>query len=102
VSDTSLPGFLRPLFWDTDFDQLRVPGHEPYIIERVLEYGDAPEVRWLLRRFSREQIVQVLRCTRRLSSKSAHFWSLILDVPHEEIRCLSASFRQQYRRIWPG
>lgn len=101
-TETSLPEHLRPLFWDTDFDQLRVEGHERYVIERVLEYGDVPAVRWIMRRFSPEQIAEVLRRTRRLSPKSAHFWASILDVPTEEVRCLSASFRQQYRRIWPG
>lgn len=101
-ADAPLPHFLRPLFWDTDFDQLRVEGHERYVIERVLEYGDVPEVRWMMRRFSPEQIAETLRRSRRLSSKSAHFWAFILDVPPEEVRCLSASFRQQHRRIWPG
>lgn len=96
-----LPEFLRPLFWDTDFDRLRVPGHERYVIERVLEYGDVPEVRWMMQRFSQEQVIQVLRRSRGLSLKSARFWSFILDVPSEEVRCLSASSRQQSARIWP-
>ena len=100
-NDAPFPEFLRPIFWDTDFDRLRVPGHERYIIERVLEYGDVPEVRWMMRRFSCEQIAQVLRQSRRLSPKSAHFWSFILNVPTEEVRCLSASFRQQPETIWP-
>ncbi len=99
--DAPLPELLHPLFWDTDFDRLRVTGHERYIIERVLEYGDVPEVRWMMRRFSREQIVEVLRRSRRFSLKSARFWAFILDVPPEEVRCLSASFRQQPGRIWP-
>lgn len=100
-NDAPLPKFLRPLFWDTDFDCLRVPGHESYIIERVLEYGDVPGVRWMMRRFSREQIVQVLRQSRRLSLKSAHFWSFILDVPTKEVRCLSVSCHRQPEAIWP-
>ena len=99
--DAPLPEFLRPLFWDTDFERLRIPGRERYIIERVLEYGDVPEVRWMMRHFPREQIIQVLRQSRRLSRKSAHFWSLILDIPTEEVRCLSASFHQQPETIWP-
>ena len=101
AGDEPLPDSLRHLFWDTDFDRLRVPGHERYIIERVLEYGDVPEVRWMMRRFSREQIAQVLRCSRGLSLKSARFWALILGIPSEEVRCLSASFRQQPAKIWP-
>lgn len=99
--ETELPEFLRPLFWDTNFDRLRIPGHERYIIERVLEYGDVPEVRWMMQRFPREQIVETLRLSRGLSRKSARFWSLILDVPPEQMRCLTAFSRQQPGRIWP-
>ncbi|RLC66094.1 MAG: hypothetical protein DRI48_05470 [Chloroflexi bacterium] len=102
AGDERLPEHLRPLFWDTDFDRLRVEGHERYVIERVLEYGDVPQVRWMMRRFPKEQIAETLRRTRRLSPKSAHFWASILDVPIEEIRCLSASFRRRHREIWPA
>ncbi len=99
-TDDPLPECLRSLFWDTDFDRLRVPGHERYIIERVLEYGDVPEVRWMKRRFSRQQIAQVLCQSRRLSRKSADFWSFILNVPTEEVQCSSAFLRQQPETIW--
>lgn len=96
-----LPEFLRPLFWEIDFDQLRVQGHERYVIERVLEYGDLPEAKWMLGRFSRAEIVQTLRRSRSLSPKSANFWAFILGLPREEIRCLSTSFRQRPGRVWP-
>lgn len=45
MTETELPEFLRPLFWDTNFDRLRIAGHEQYIIKRMLEFGDLPEVR---------------------------------------------------------
>lgn len=96
-----LPEFLRPLFWEVDWDRLCIRGHERYIIERVLEYGDLLAVKWMLRRFSREEIVRTLRRSRGLTPKSANFWAFILDVPSEEIRCLSTSFRQRPGKIWP-
>ncbi len=102
ASDERPPEHLRALFWDTDFDHLCVEGHERYVIERVLEYGDVPAVRWLMNRFSKEQIAETLRRTRRLSPKSAYFWASILDVPTGEIRCLNRSFRRRHREIWPG
>jgi len=98
--EAPLPEFLRPLFWEVDFDRLRVQGHERYVIERVLEYGDLPEVKWMLGHFARQEIVQTLRRSRGLSPKSANFWAFILGVPSEEIRCLSTSFRQRPGKIW--
>ncbi|MFN3763486.1 MAG: DUF6922 domain-containing protein, partial [Anaerolineae bacterium] len=44
MNEDRLPEFLRPLFWDVNFDRLRIPGHERYIIERILELGDVAEV----------------------------------------------------------
>ncbi len=29
------PDFLRPLFWDVNFDRLRIPGHKRYITHYV-------------------------------------------------------------------
>jgi hypothetical protein len=99
--EAPLPEFLRPLFWEVDFDRLRVRGRERYIIERVLEYGDLSEVKWMLECFSRDGIAQTLRRSRGLSPKSASFWAFILDVSQEDILCLSTSFRQRPGRIWP-
>jgi hypothetical protein len=98
--EAPLPEFLRPLFWEVDFDRLRVRGHERYIVERVLEYGDLPEAKWMLERFSRDKIAQALRHSRGLSPKSASFWAFILGVPQEDILCLSTSFRRRPGRIW--
>lgn len=91
--DAPLPEFLRPLFWDTDFDQLRVPGHERYIIERVLEYGDDPAIRWLWRTFDPVAIAGVVRQSRKLSRNTATLWVLILDIPRKQVRCLSRHFQ---------
>jgi hypothetical protein len=88
-ADAPLPDFLRPLFWDTDFDQLRVPGHEPYIIERVLEYGSDPAITWLWRAFGPSAIVEVVQRSRRISRRTANLWTLILDIPRDRIRCFS-------------
>jgi len=101
MSEERLPEFLRPLFWDVDFDQLRVPGHERYIIERILELGDDAAVRWVFQRFSQDQIVQTLRDSRSLSRKSALFWADILNVPRKSIRCLSKRSLRQFGPIWP-
>ncbi|MGB9776457.1 MAG: DUF6922 domain-containing protein [Anaerolineae bacterium] len=96
-----LPEFLRPLFWDVDFDRLHIPGHEQYIIERILELGDAAEVRWMFQNFPREQIIQALRRGRSLSRKSAIFWASMFHVSRRSIRCLSRHSRQSFGPIWP-
>lgn len=100
MGEDRLPEFLRPLFWEIDFDHLRLPERETYVIERVLEYGNLPAVRWLEKTFPPERIAQVVRHSRALSLRSANFWARMLGIPLEEVRCLSTSFQQKHRVIW--
>lgn len=87
--DDSLPSFLRPFFWDIEFDQLRLPGRESYVIERLLEFGDDQAVRWLRATFPDELIGHVVRTSRRISPNTANLWSLVFDIPREAIACFS-------------
>jgi len=100
VSEDRLPEFTHRYFWDIDPAELDVGEYPRYVIERLLEYGDLPSVRWMERRFSREEIVEVLKSSRALSRKSANFWLGVLNVPREEVRCMSRVFQQKYRQIW--
>jgi hypothetical protein len=56
-------GIPRALFWDT---------------ERMLELGDDKAVKWLFSTYSRAEIKEVLATSRRISRKSANYWSLVL------------------------
>jgi len=85
----ALPAFLRPYFWEVDFTRVRLPEHEVYVIERLLEYGDDQAIGWLRRAFAPESIARVVRRSRRLSRNTANLWSLLLGIPREEITCLS-------------
>jgi hypothetical protein len=89
----TLPEFLRPLFWEIDFCQLRVQGHERYVIERVLEYGDDEAIRWLYHTFGPHAIAEVVRRSRKISRNTATLWALVLDIPREQVQCLSKRYR---------
>jgi len=91
--EAPLPEFLRPLFWDVDFDRLRVRGHERYIVERVLEYGDDRTIHWLQCTFSLVTIADVVRHSRKISRNTATLWALVLDIPGEQVQCLSKRYQ---------
>lgn len=93
MSEDRLPEFLRPLFWDVNFDRLRIPGHERYIIERILEFGDDAAVRWMWRTFGLEAIAETVRRSRAISPNTASLWALILGIPRRSIRCFSRRFQ---------
>jgi len=56
-----VPEKLKPLFWDVDWEKMDVVHHEGFIIERVLNMGDAFALRWAESVFSLEAIWQAVR-----------------------------------------
>lgn len=98
--DNGLPVSAYKYFWDINSVELDISAHPRYVIERILEYGDFPELRWLFARFSREEIVGALKRSRTLTLRSANFWSQIFGVSHRQVKCLSKRFQQTQNRIW--
>ena len=99
--ENRLPEHAYKYFWDINPAELDVSQYPRYVIERLLEYGDFPELRWLFRRFNPEEIVENLKRTRTLSRRRASFWADYFEVPHEEIKCLRKSYQSQRESIWP-
>jgi hypothetical protein len=95
-----LPESAKRYFWDVKFDEIDPSKNARYVIERLLEYGDFPELRWLLQSFSRQKIANVLKNSRSLSLRSANYWSQILKVPKRDILCLSKRFQTTQNQIW--
>lgn len=96
----SLPSFLKKYFWEVDFKILDTKKHRTYIIERILEYGDTDAVRWLLTAYPAKIIIGVLKNSRSLSKKSAHFWALFFGVPESKILCFLKPFQMHSKAIW--
>lgn len=96
-----LPRFLHPLFWDTDPVKIDLSKHQKYVIERVMDWGDMPHVKWMLDNFSKKEIKDTLRRTRNLFKRSAYFWANFLKVDPEQTRCLSRAYQKKHPSIWP-
>ena len=86
---SALPEFLRPYFWEVDFERLDLAQRKTYILERILEYGDDQAIRWLLGNCNEDEIGDVVRASRALSANTGHLWALVLKIPLEEITCIS-------------
>jgi len=70
---------LKPIFWDTDLDKIDIQQNKGYIIERILEFGDKPAVKWLLATYSLSDIKKALEEGRSISKKSRNFWEILLS-----------------------
>lgn len=99
--DNRPPESAYKYFWDINPAELDVAAHPRYVIERLLEYGDFPELRWLFANFDREKIIETLKRSRRLSRRRAVFWANFFDVPRQDVPCLKRSYQEQRAAIWP-
>jgi hypothetical protein len=82
-----LPGHLKPLFWDYEFQRLRWGTDRDLIIARVLASGDWKATGWLRRRVDSEALRAWIeaRHGRGLDPRRLRFWELILDLPHRRV-----------------
>ena len=72
--------FRPELFWDVDPKTIDPKKHARYIIERILDFGQTDEVRWLVRQYPSENIKRALKEPRSpIHAKSKALWSLLFQ-----------------------
>lgn len=69
--------FRQSLFWDVDPKTIDPKKHATYIIERILDFGNDREVRWMARAYSPRRIRDTVRRSRVLHDKSRALWSRV-------------------------
>jgi hypothetical protein len=84
---TRLPEMLRPLFWDADWEALDFDRNRTAVIERILNFGDEKQLKWLLSQTGPDEIRAVITTSRRLSRKTARCWQNFFGLREEEMRC---------------
>jgi len=78
----SIPTSLAPFFQEYDITKLSPEKDTFTIIERVLQFGDRVEIKWLFGLYSQESIASWVRHfgDERLPQPHRKFWKLVLDV----------------------
>lgn len=69
--------FRPALFWDTNPKQLDINKHAKYIIERIMDFGNENETRWIRRYYPKSLLAMVARKSRVLGSSSKTLWTLL-------------------------
>jgi len=78
--------FNSYLFWDTK--EVDLKKHSSWLISRVLDFGDAEDIKTLRKIYSDIEIIDVIKKRKGLSRKTAIFWATYYNIPFEEIKCL--------------
>ncbi len=71
--------FRPALFWDTDPKKLDIQKHSKYIIERIMDFGNEDEARWMRRHYPKSLLAEVVRKSRVLGSSSRTLWTLLTN-----------------------
>lgn len=96
-----IPVYIKPYFWEVDTKKLDPKKYPEYIIARILEYGNAKSVAWMVKMFDRKLIKKVIIRSRVLSPRSANFWGALFGVSKNQILCLRTSYQKQQKLHWP-
>lgn len=96
-----IPKSLHRYFWDVDVAKLD-PKKKPYfVINRLLDKGDLEAARWVRKNYDEEQIRKTFKKMRDFNVKVGSFWSLFLNIPKNQVKCLQPSYLKMRRMHWP-
>ncbi len=90
---------MHKYFWDIKPDAISVDKDKKFIIERLLEYGDIAEIRWLEKQYDKKNIVDALKKSKRISSKTGNFFALYYGIAKQELECIRKPFTQKQNRF---
>jgi hypothetical protein len=78
-----LPEEFRKYFWDVAFDELTFDKYPRFIAERLLNFGNLDDIKWLLARTDRQFLDSLVETSRNLNDKTKNYWQIILKHPTE-------------------
>ena len=79
--------FSSYLFWDVDKKELNMDNHAPYIIKRVLEYGQLADWNLLCEYYTLPGITIRAKEFKELESRALSYISVVSNTPINQFRC---------------
>jgi len=71
--------FRQSLFWDTDPKKIDPQKNAQYIIERVADFGNDHEARWVLNYYDMSLLRSVITKSRCLRPRTKKLWTLLVN-----------------------
>lgn len=99
MSDISKPIFHKRIFWDVDFENLDYDKKANFVITRVFERGDVPDIRNCRRYYGDEKVAEVLLNTKFFPETRIYLAAAVIDRPLEDFRCYR--LRQSNPELFP-
>ena len=84
---TSPPVFNKRIFWDVNFEKLDYDAKANFVIERVFERGDVPDIRNCRRYYGDEKVTEALLSAKFLPEVTLYLASAVINRPLKDFRC---------------
>lgn len=85
------PHFNKRIFWDVDFEHLDYQKQAAFIVERVFERGDIPDIRNCRRFYGDDTIRKILTNVKWLPLTTIYLACAILDNQLTDYRCYNTA-----------
>lgn len=72
--------FRQELFWDVNPKNIHPQRHARYIIERILDFGNDKEIRWMVRYYPKPLIADIVERSRVLNAPTRCLWKLLIKA----------------------
>jgi len=70
--------FRPSLFWDVDPKTIDLKKHSRYIIERILDFGNDSEARWMWRKYPLSLLRKTIEQSRTIRPETRSLWQLLI------------------------
>ncbi len=90
-ANTHPPTFNHRIFWDVNFDAIDYRKKAAFVIERVFERGDVPDIRACRRYYGDEQIRTVLTNAKWLPLATIYLACAVLDNELTDYKCYNTA-----------
>lgn len=91
MSSRAKPIFNPRIFWDVRFDDLDYENKAAFIIQRVFERGDVPDIRACRRYYGDDKIRTVLTNAKWLPLQTIYLACAVLDNELTDYRCYNTA-----------
>ncbi len=70
----------QSLFWDTNLDNIDLQKNARYVIERIMDFGNDEEAKWIWKKYDKSLLKDVVEKSRCLRPDTKKLWSLFLTT----------------------
>lgn len=87
-----LPAFLKPYFWDVDFEKMAIDTNPAFVALRVIDRGNTSSLRWVVKHYGLKLIRDLVLKSRDISRKTANFWVNYFGLDPKKAVCLQKPY----------